>query len=174
MLKDFVWKCGCQLLLELGALYKSCSMSSAVCLVALSTAAGIGMSWWVLGKTIYERPCTVMWSVKETGEVNFLPFTYPFCTFIHTSSPQCSMGQWKPYWTCPVDIVLKTVPVMQVGQGKPAEGMEPMSQSYLVELSVLAPSGQDAIAEDMRCFAEQLRPLVQLEKVDYKRLQHIP
>jgi hypothetical protein len=73
--------------------------------------------------------------------------------------------------------ILETVHVVQVGQvgqGKPAEGMEPMSQSYLVELSVLAPSGQDAIAEDMRSFAEQLRPLVQLEKVDYKRLQHIP
>lgn len=73
--------------------------------------------------------------------------------------------------------ILETVPVLQVGQvgqGKPAESMEPMSQSYLVELSVLAPSGQDAIAEDMRSFAEQLRPLVQLEKVDYKRLQHIP
>ncbi|XP_019866479.1 mediator of RNA polymerase II transcription subunit 18 [Aethina tumida] len=53
---------------------------------------------------------------------------------------------------------------------KPGEGLEPISQSYLVELSVLAPSGQDAIAEDMRVFAEQLRPLVQLEKIDYKRL----
>lgn len=70
--------------------------------------------------------------------------------------------------------VSKIFKVGQVGQGKPAESMEPMSQSYLVELSVLAPSGQDAIAEDMRSFAEQLRPLVQLEKVDYKRLQHIP
>ncbi|KAK9498292.1 hypothetical protein O3M35_002960 [Rhynocoris fuscipes] len=48
--------------------------------------------------------------------------------------------------------------------------VEPISQSYLVELSVLAPTGQDAIAEDMRNFAEQLKPLVILEKVDYKRL----
>lgn len=55
-------------------------------------------------------------------------------------------------------------------QPKPPDSMEPISQSYLVELSVLAPLGQDAIAEDMRLFAEQLRPLVQLEKVDYKRL----
>ncbi|CAG9763492.1 unnamed protein product [Ceutorhynchus assimilis] len=53
---------------------------------------------------------------------------------------------------------------------KPGEGVEAISQSYLVELSVQAPSGQDAIAEDMRVFAEQLRPLVQLEKIDYKRL----
>ncbi|XP_067000556.1 mediator of RNA polymerase II transcription subunit 18 isoform X2 [Anabrus simplex] len=66
------------------------------------------------------------------------------------------------------------VPFIQMGQGKPLENMEALSQSYLVELSVLAPSGQDAIAEDMRSFAEQLRPLVQLEKVDYKRLQHVP
>lgn len=47
---------------------------------------------------------------------------------------------------------------------------EAISQSYLVELSVLAPSGQDAVAEDMRIFAEKLKPLVQLEKIDYKRL----
>lgn len=49
-----------------------------------------------------------------------------------------------------------------------------ISQSYLVELSVLAPSGHDAIAEDMRQFAEQLKPLVQLDKIDYKRLGHMP
>ena len=47
---------------------------------------------------------------------------------------------------------------------------EPLSQSYLVELSVLAPSGQDAVAEDMRVFAEKLKPLVVLEKIDYKRM----
>lgn len=57
---------------------------------------------------------------------------------------------------------------------KPGESVEPISQSYLVELSVLAPSGQDAIAEDMRVFAEQLKPLVHLEKIDYKRLANIP
>ncbi|KAB0801898.1 hypothetical protein PPYR_04854 [Photinus pyralis] len=56
---------------------------------------------------------------------------------------------------------------------KPGESVEPISQSYLVELSVLAPSGQDAIAEDMRVFAEQLKPLVHLEKIDYKRLAHL-
>ncbi|CAG9840342.1 unnamed protein product [Diabrotica balteata] len=60
--------------------------------------------------------------------------------------------------------------IFKMGGNKPGEGVEPISQSYLVELSVLAPSGQDAIGEDMRIFAEQLRPLVQLEKMDYKRL----
>ncbi|XP_054271474.1 mediator of RNA polymerase II transcription subunit 18 [Macrosteles quadrilineatus] len=60
--------------------------------------------------------------------------------------------------------------IFKMVQPKPPDSMEPISQSYLVELSVLAPLGQDAIAEDMRLFAEQLRPLVQLEKVDYKRL----
>ncbi|XP_065332912.1 mediator of RNA polymerase II transcription subunit 18 isoform X2 [Cloeon dipterum] len=54
------------------------------------------------------------------------------------------------------------------------ESLTALTHSYLVELSVLAPSGQDAIADDMRCFAEQLRPLVQLEKIDYKRLVHGP
>lgn len=56
----------------------------------------------------------------------------------------------------------------------PGDSMEPISQSYLVELSVLAPTGQDAIADDMRIFAEQLKPLVQLEKIDYKRLGNLP
>ncbi|XP_058801672.1 mediator of RNA polymerase II transcription subunit 18 [Phymastichus coffea] len=55
--------------------------------------------------------------------------------------------------------------------GKLPESMDALSQSYLVELSVLAPSGQNAIAEDIRVFAEQLKPLVQLEKISYIR-QH--
>ncbi|XP_056630588.1 mediator of RNA polymerase II transcription subunit 18 [Diorhabda carinulata] len=63
--------------------------------------------------------------------------------------------------------------IFKMGGSKPGESVEPISQSYLVELSVLAPSGQDAIGEDMRIFAEQLRPLVQLEKIDYKRLGNI-
>ncbi|XP_008547062.1 mediator of RNA polymerase II transcription subunit 18 [Microplitis mediator] len=62
--------------------------------------------------------------------------------------------------------------IFKMPQGKVLETVEPISQSYLVELSVLAPSGQDAIAEDMRIFAEQLRPLVQLEKIDYNRLHN--
>ena len=36
---------------------------------------------------------------------------------------------------------------------------------FQVELSVLAPSGNDAVAEDMKSFAEQLRPLVMLDKI---------
>lgn len=50
------------------------------------------------------------------------------------------------------------------------DNIEPLSLSYLVELSVLAPAGQDTVSEDMRSFAEQLKPLVHLEKIDPKRL----
>ncbi|KAK3571304.1 hypothetical protein QTP86_005937 [Hemibagrus guttatus] len=52
------------------------------------------------------------------------------------------------------------------------DNTEPLSLSYLVELSVLAPAGQDTVSEDMRSFAEQLKPLVHLEKIDPKRLMH--
>lgn len=76
----------------------------------------------------------------------------------------------RGYMFCKGRMKITVSKIFKMGQGKPPESVEPISQSYLVELSVLAPSGQDAIAEDMRCFAEQLRPLVQLEKVDYKRL----
>jgi len=52
------------------------------------------------------------------------------------------------------------------------EHLEPMTGSYLVELSVVSLFGQhDQIQEDMRNFAEQLKPLVQLEKIDHRRLQ---
>ncbi|CAO2589338.1 Mediator of RNA polymerase II transcription subunit 18 [Lemmus lemmus] len=47
---------------------------------------------------------------------------------------------------------------------------EALSLSYLVELSVVAPAGQDMVSDDMRNFAEQLKPLVHLEKIDPKRL----
>ncbi|XP_032808615.1 mediator of RNA polymerase II transcription subunit 18 isoform X2 [Petromyzon marinus] len=55
------------------------------------------------------------------------------------------------------------------------ESAEPLSPSHLLELSVVCGGaggggGADAIAEDMRSFAEQLKPLVQLDKVDPKRL----
>ena len=47
--------------------------------------------------------------------------------------------------------------------------LEPLSGSHLVELSVLAPSGNDAVAEDMKNFAEQLKPLIFLDKIDPRR-----
>uniref|UniRef100_A0A8C2I7S7 Mediator of RNA polymerase II transcription subunit 18 n=1 Tax=Cyprinus carpio TaxID=7962 RepID=A0A8C2I7S7_CYPCA len=45
-----------------------------------------------------------------------------------------------------------------------------VSKLLRVLLSVLAPAGQDTVSEDMRSFAEQLKPLVHLEKIDPKRL----
>ncbi|XP_041365817.1 mediator of RNA polymerase II transcription subunit 18-like [Gigantopelta aegis] len=48
--------------------------------------------------------------------------------------------------------------------------LEPLSPSHLVELSVVAPAGQDKIGEDMKNFAEQLKPLVQLDKIDPKKI----
>merc|ERR1712113_1363296 len=52
----------------------------------------------------------------------------------------------------------------------PTEALEPLSGSHLVELSVLAPSGSDAIAEDVKNFAEQLRPLVSLDKIGASKI----
>jgi len=54
--------------------------------------------------------------------------------------------------------------IHKLSQGEnPVEGL---TNSHLVEVSVLAPSGSDAVAEDVRNFSEQLKPLVSLEKVD--------
>merc|ERR1711860_72604 len=53
--------------------------------------------------------------------------------------------------------------------GSGTESLNDLSQSNLVELSVLAPSGTTGIAEEMKAFAEQLRPLVMLDKIDGRR-----
>jgi len=53
--------------------------------------------------------------------------------------------------------------------GSQNEATEPLSSSHLVEMSVLAPSGNDAVAEDMKTFADQLQPLVILDKFDLRR-----
>lgn len=67
------------------------------------------------------------------------------------------------------------ITVSKIFKVKPGDSFnEPISQSYLVELSVLAATGQEVIGEDMRTFAEQLKPLVQLDKIDFKRLGNLP
>ena len=66
--------------------------------------------------------------------------------------------------------VSKIFKIMNAGPGGMApETFEPLSGSHLVELSVLTTSGNDAVAEDMRNFAEQLKPLVMLDKIDPRR-----
>ncbi|KAJ8023419.1 Mediator of RNA polymerase II transcription subunit 18 [Holothuria leucospilota] len=45
------------------------------------------------------------------------------------------------------------------------QNLEAMTSSRLVELSVVAPSGSENIADDMKVFAEQLKPLVSMDKV---------
>uniref|UniRef100_A0A0B6ZG29 Mediator of RNA polymerase II transcription subunit 18 n=1 Tax=Arion vulgaris TaxID=1028688 RepID=A0A0B6ZG29_9EUPU len=52
-----------------------------------------------------------------------------------------------------------------------AHNLDPLGQSHLVELSVVAPLGQEQIGEDMKNFAEQLKPLVVLEKFDHRKIQ---
>ena len=52
---------------------------------------------------------------------------------------------------------------------KMMDNLEPLTASHLVELSVLAPSGNDAVGEDMKIFADQLKPLVMLDKFDLRR-----
>lgn len=59
-------------------------------------------------------------------------------------------------------IVAKIFRIIQPGN---MDNVEMLSQSYLVELSVVAPSGQEGLADEVRSFADQLKPLVVLEKV---------
>jgi len=47
--------------------------------------------------------------------------------------------------------------------------LEAITGSHYVEMSVVTPSGQDIVGEDMKNLAEQLKPLVFLDKVDQRR-----
>ena len=48
--------------------------------------------------------------------------------------------------------------IQQVHQRGNTENVNPLSQSYLVELSVAAHPGHDQVQDDIRNFAEQLKP----------------
>ena len=50
------------------------------------------------------------------------------------------------------------------------ENLEPITNSHLVELSVIAPSYQTAITDEMKQFAEFLKPLVSLENIDMRKI----
>ncbi|OTF72452.1 mediator of RNA polymerase II transcription subunit 18-like protein [Euroglyphus maynei] len=50
------------------------------------------------------------------------------------------------------------------------ESLEPITNSHLVELSVIAPSYQTAMTDEMKQFAEFLKPLVMLENIDMRKI----
>lgn len=50
------------------------------------------------------------------------------------------------------------------------DNLEPLSNSHLVELSVIAPSYQTAITDEMKQFADFLKPLVSLENIDMRKI----
>jgi mediator of RNA polymerase II transcription subunit 18 len=54
--------------------------------------------------------------------------------------------------------------------GKTLNDLEPVTGSHYVEMSVVAPTGQDSVGEDMKTLAEQLRPLINLDKVEHRRV----
>ncbi|XP_028410488.1 mediator of RNA polymerase II transcription subunit 18-like [Dendronephthya gigantea] len=49
--------------------------------------------------------------------------------------------------------------------------VEAISSSYLVEASVVSSVQQDSIADELKSFTDQLRPIVHLEKVDHRKIQ---
>lgn len=55
--------------------------------------------------------------------------------------------------------------------GMPTGDKEALTNSHFVELSITAAFGQDAVAQDLKIFADQMRPIVNLEKSDFNRNQ---
>lgn len=65
--------------------------------------------------------------------------------------------------------LFKINPTQQPG-GKEGNNLEAVSVSHLVELSVLTTKTDTAVADDLRTLADHLKPLVHLEKIDYRRV----
>lgn len=51
------------------------------------------------------------------------------------------------------------------------QSSHPISESYLVEISLMTTVQQDTMADEIKAFAEHLKPLVHLEKIDHRKLQ---
>lgn len=51
-----------------------------------------------------------------------------------------------------------------------AEQLQPISKSHLVEVSTISGSSNDQAANDVQTFSEELKPLVNLDKIDPRRL----
>lgn len=63
---------------------------------------------------------------------------------------------------------------MNVAGDTSPSNLEPVSNSHLVELSVVAPQGQEQIGEDMKNFAEQLKPYpFHYLAVFFKRMRYV-
>ena len=60
----------------------------------------------------------------------------------------------------------------QVGgpTGQVKDALEGLGKSYVVELSAMTTRVDEAVAEDLKLLAEQLKPLVNLQNTDYRRL----
>jgi len=52
---------------------------------------------------------------------------------------------------------------------KAPQDLEPVTGSHYVEMSIVTPGGQDVVGEDMKNLAEQLKPLIVLDKMDVSR-----
>lgn len=61
--------------------------------------------------------------------------------------------------------------VCRVGGVNDPQSAQPISDSYLVEISLMATVQQDTLAEEIKGFSEHLKPLVHLEKIDHRKIQ---
>jgi len=59
--------------------------------------------------------------------------------------------------------------VFRYESGKAVHELEAVTGSHYVEMSAVAPTGQDTVGEDIKTLSEQLRPLIHLDKVETRR-----
>lgn len=62
------------------------------------------------------------------------------------------------------------VKILRVANPQNLDQLVPLSKSHIVEVSTISGSGNEQAAGEVSAFAEQLKPLVNLDKIDPRRL----
>lgn len=109
------------------------------------------------------------------------PTTVRTCVEVNCSSNVCTFLQELGFcvefefisqgWAFRKNRVKATVAkILRIANPQNLDQLVPISKSHMVEVSTLSGSGNDQAASEVGAFAEQLKPLVNLDKIDPRRL----
>ncbi|KAF2360259.1 hypothetical protein FHG87_008987 [Trinorchestia longiramus] len=123
------------------------------------------------------------WQLRYTGQPEVgnrpallrncldVPVSSNICDFLHELGAKVDHEYVsKGYILRKGRIKVTVFKVFKVGSGGGKDGLEGVTKSHVVELSALTTRVDETIATDIRILADQLKPLVNLQNLDYRRL----
>lgn len=106
--------------------------------------------------------------VRTCVEVNCSP---TICSFLQELGFLVDFEFIAQGWTFRRNRIKATVAkIFRIPNPQSPDQLVPISKSHLVEVSTISSSGNDQAATEVNVLAEQLKPLVNLDKIDSRRL----